>query len=178
MHENSVESNQKVDHETRRCEILGIFDEADGPLTDREVMKALGYTERNATAPDITGLIDAGLLIEVGKKFDEETEREVRACILRVKGTVVQTNVSASMFVLLKDGTWTRYSACIAVEGIARDSKVLDGLVDHRKACGVTGRVVRFVLEQWQPSTTQVKPAAPPPSMFAGKTQLTVEGLF
>lgn len=49
-----------------------------GEATDREVMKALGFSEPNSVRPRITELVKNGLLIEVGAQKDPTTGVIVR----------------------------------------------------------------------------------------------------
>jgi hypothetical protein len=51
---------------------------AGGPMTDRQVMAALGFTDPNQVRPRITELKDADWVIEVGKAKDPETGKTVR----------------------------------------------------------------------------------------------------
>lgn len=49
-----------------------------GRATDREIMRALGYSDPNKVRPRITELVDAGMLAEVGSTRDPETGKTVR----------------------------------------------------------------------------------------------------
>lgn len=51
---------------------------ANGPATDREVMRGLGFTDMNAVRPRISELIDARLLVECGEKRCAQTRQVVR----------------------------------------------------------------------------------------------------
>jgi hypothetical protein len=51
---------------------------AGGPMTDREVMQALGFTDMNAVRPRITELVDAFWCVECGRVEDPTTGKKVR----------------------------------------------------------------------------------------------------
>ena len=52
----------------------------DGPATDREVMRLLGFEDKGAVSPRITEMLDPkdGRLAEVGSRFDSWTGKTVR----------------------------------------------------------------------------------------------------
>ena len=50
----------------------------DREMTDREIMKALGFTDPNTVRPRVTELIKAGILQEYGFTLDSETGKRVR----------------------------------------------------------------------------------------------------
>lgn len=52
--------------------------EANGPATDREVQRGMGYFERCKVQPRITDLKKLGLVVEVGNKPDPESRMRVR----------------------------------------------------------------------------------------------------
>lgn len=54
-----------------------------GPLTDREVMARLGFSDTNTTRPRITEMLSTGVLEEAGEKIDLTTKKLVR--IVRIK---------------------------------------------------------------------------------------------
>jgi hypothetical protein len=62
----------------RHQQVLRALRAARGPLTDREVMIALGFGEPNAVRPRITELIDAGVLVEVDSVECPMTRKRVR----------------------------------------------------------------------------------------------------
>lgn len=51
---------------------------AHGPMTDREVMLRLDFSDPNAVRPRITGLMEDGVLVECGEKSDPITRKTVR----------------------------------------------------------------------------------------------------
>ncbi len=65
----------------RLSEILAVF-RRDGRMTDREVMRRLGYSDPNTVRPRVTEAIDMNLLEEVGKTEDPVTGRTVRVCAI------------------------------------------------------------------------------------------------
>ena len=68
----------------RQIQIIGAL-ERTYPMTDRQIMHALGYTDMNAVRPRITELIDAGVLREVGETKCPVTEKRVRICEIAPK---------------------------------------------------------------------------------------------
>lgn len=72
------QSHLKVDKQTRRQEILSVF-EAKGRMTARECKEALGYTDFNAVRPRINELRNLGKLKESGTKYDPVSDRVVTA---------------------------------------------------------------------------------------------------
>lgn len=47
-------------------------------VTDREVMRGLGFSDMNAVRPRITELVNAGALVEVGERTCHVTRKTVR----------------------------------------------------------------------------------------------------
>lgn len=47
-------------------------------VTDREVMRGLGFSDMNAVRPRVTELIEAGRLVEVGERVCPVTRKTVR----------------------------------------------------------------------------------------------------
>jgi hypothetical protein len=82
VHANSVktyhESREKLSE--RAEEVLAVYVHSGVKMTDREVMRALLYSDMNAVRPRISELIDLGLLRECGKRVDSVTGRHVRVC--------------------------------------------------------------------------------------------------
>jgi hypothetical protein len=80
VHANSVkvyrEDTAKISK--RASEVLRLLKVSGVALTDREVMKSLGFTDPNSVRPRITELIDAGLIKEAGTTTDELTGKKVR----------------------------------------------------------------------------------------------------
>lgn len=68
------ESHGKVDKATRYQQILGVLNR---PMTAREVMQALGYTDMNTVRPRLTELCALRRIKETGLKFDPATNRRV-----------------------------------------------------------------------------------------------------
>ena len=73
------ESHAKVDKQRRRVEIALVLWKAEAPMTAREISRALGYYERNATQPRLNEMKQDGVVVEMGKKYDALTERNVTA---------------------------------------------------------------------------------------------------
>jgi hypothetical protein len=70
----------------RAQKVLALFQEH--PLsayTDREVMVLLGFSDMNAVRPRLSELIDAGELLEIGKKPCAVTGKNVRLVKLAPK---------------------------------------------------------------------------------------------
>ena len=73
------ESYARVNKRLRRAEINLVLWEAEEPMTAREISRALGYYERNATQPRLNEMKRDGVVVELGKKHDALTERNVTA---------------------------------------------------------------------------------------------------
>jgi hypothetical protein len=58
--------------------VLKVLRESRVPMTDREVMRALSFSDPNAVRPRITELIDAGIITEAGSVRDGLTGKTVR----------------------------------------------------------------------------------------------------
>lgn len=69
-----------LDRDARKQAVLSVYKESAQPISDREVMVWLGFTDPNQVRPRITELIDAGELFECGRMVDETTGRKVRIC--------------------------------------------------------------------------------------------------
>jgi len=80
MHENSLAAyEQEHGHLSARAfAILELLRMRDVPLTDRQIMRELGFFEPNAVRPRITELILARLLVETGKVQCGVTNKMVR----------------------------------------------------------------------------------------------------
>jgi predicted ArsR family transcriptional regulator len=79
MHENSLfawaEEQNRLGE--RASQILASLHQ-DGPGTDREICKRLGFTDPNACRPRLTELIKKGLARECGSTRDSVTGKTVR----------------------------------------------------------------------------------------------------
>lgn len=64
----------------RRELVFGVYQNMEQPLTDREVMILLEFTDMNAVRPRITELLIEGKLVEVGSTTCTTTGRNVRLC--------------------------------------------------------------------------------------------------
>lgn len=80
MHDNSVSAFRSLNVSDRAATVLRVYVDSLAPLTDREVMRRLGFTDGNAVKPRISELVDAGLLEEHGDTIDAETHKRVRLC--------------------------------------------------------------------------------------------------
>lgn len=58
----------------RAQEILNVLKNG-SEMTAREIMHALGYTDPNKVRPRITELLGSNRIIEIDKKYDNETGR-------------------------------------------------------------------------------------------------------
>lgn len=81
VHVNSAQAyhEQRKELSERAAAVLAVYRRAVGPLTDRAVKDAMGFSDMNAVRPRITELIDAGLLQECGRVKDAVTGKVVRA---------------------------------------------------------------------------------------------------
>lgn len=80
LHANSLSAFDSLDINKRESLILSAYALARAPMTDRECMTALGFTDMNAVRPRVTSLVASGYLWECGVVRDETTGRRVRAC--------------------------------------------------------------------------------------------------
>lgn len=62
-----LESNLKLDRQTRYKQILELLETFPGGLTAREIADKLGYVERNSTSPRLTELEETAI---VKKQYD------------------------------------------------------------------------------------------------------------
>ncbi len=87
--ETEMLSEELTDKQKKYKQIVEILTEANEPMTDREIARAMkqkgyiGYEERNAAAPRVTELIKEGRLEAIGKKKDSITDRMVRVVTIR-----------------------------------------------------------------------------------------------
>jgi len=80
VHENSKQTlrEEKDNLSRREKEVLGVLHQSFNGMTDREVMKALGYSDMNAVRPRITELVQKHWAKEVGNVSDPVTGKKVR----------------------------------------------------------------------------------------------------
>ncbi len=80
MHANSLKafSEARATLGTRCLSILKVITESAAPMTDREVMAAMGQSDPNYVRPRITELKLKRLVFEVGETKDEVTGKTVR----------------------------------------------------------------------------------------------------
>ncbi len=80
VHANSQSAFYSLKNGERRAAVLAVYAKSPTALTDRQVMGALGATERNHVAPRTTELVDDGYLYEVDSVKCEVTGKTVRRC--------------------------------------------------------------------------------------------------
>ena len=78
MHVNSLRSWVDFPISERENEVLEVYTRATGPLTDRQVAKALRKQDLNYVRPTITRLLQRRLLEDRGSIVDPHTARSVR----------------------------------------------------------------------------------------------------
>ncbi len=85
QHENSMMAYEETAKEraARREAVLGVYQASTTPLTDRDVMRSMGFNDPNAARPRITELVTEGVLVECGKIRDSLTRRLVRLTKIR-----------------------------------------------------------------------------------------------
>ncbi len=88
VHANSLAAYDTLDLSEREALVMSCFHGAIQPMTDREVMERLGFTDPNAVRPRITKLVAIGLLEECGNVKDSTTGKTVRIC--RTAGAALQ----------------------------------------------------------------------------------------
>lgn len=83
MHAHSLEGHREEQptFAPRLSAILAVYAQH-GRLTDRDVMRRLGYTDPNSVRPRVTEAIKAGLLEEIGLTEDRVTGKTVRVCAI------------------------------------------------------------------------------------------------
>lgn len=77
IHHNTMNAWRELDLQPREqaiCRTLEHF----GKSTDRQIAEALQFSDMNSVRPMITGLIDRGVLTEVGETECPRTHRNVR----------------------------------------------------------------------------------------------------
>lgn len=80
------ESHAMMDKAKRRAEIVAVLERTAEPLTAREIAHLCGYgNNRQATAPRLTEMRDAGIVTEASKKRDPITDRPATAYSLANK---------------------------------------------------------------------------------------------
>ena len=85
MHANSLQAYaESQTHLSAREQLIVARMQQDvfGEWTDRQMMHALGFKDMNAVRPRITGLVQKGILKEVGSVRDEVTGKTVRTVSL------------------------------------------------------------------------------------------------
>ncbi len=80
IHGNSVASYYEMDIDGRSAEVLSLFLQVPGPMTDRDCMELLGSKDPNTVRPSITRLLADEKLVERGSIIDRVTGRRVRIC--------------------------------------------------------------------------------------------------
>lgn len=76
IHTNSLSAFASVPVSARESQVLDALDRLGGIATDRQVAEAMGSVDPNVARPRITGLIQKGVLREVGS--DLSTGRKCR----------------------------------------------------------------------------------------------------
>ncbi len=80
VHANSLACYHSLNIGDRAQAVLRVYVEATHPMTDREVMRRMGFTDPNQVRPRTTELVEGGLLEECGTTIDKETGKPVRLC--------------------------------------------------------------------------------------------------
>ena len=80
VHQNSIEGYHagKATISHRALQVLAVLRQSKAAMTDREIMRSLGFSDPNSVRPRITELIDAGIITEAGNTKDELTGKTVR----------------------------------------------------------------------------------------------------
>jgi hypothetical protein len=77
MHGNSLAAHATLDVSAREAQVLAAL-QTMGVASDREIASQMGSADPNAARPRITGLIDRGIVREVGSQVCKVTGRRVR----------------------------------------------------------------------------------------------------
>ena len=78
MHRNSLEAYHAIDINEREGMILSVLEDAQRPMTDRQIMENLGFNDPNKVRPRITDLIKKGILLECASIRDFRSRKYVR----------------------------------------------------------------------------------------------------
>lgn len=80
MHENSLEAyRSSAPMRQTRAQVILSWIAGRGPVTDRQVMLGLGFSDPNKVRPRITELVDIGDLVECGRiREDGHQVRQVK----------------------------------------------------------------------------------------------------
>lgn len=78
-HINSKDCFKGLDRKSRANMVLKVYQQANRPLMDREVMNRLAFQDINCVQPRITELIGEGKIRESGK-MKSPTGKTVRVC--------------------------------------------------------------------------------------------------
>jgi hypothetical protein len=84
MHRNSLECWDTSDFNPRELQVLKAFSSLGRPVTDKQVMEHLGFSDPNSVRPRITHLIEVGIVAETGSTRDPDTNKTVRLSYLTV----------------------------------------------------------------------------------------------
>lgn len=85
IHANTIASYRSGSLEllpARQKQIIALLRKIRAPLTDREMMVHLHFADMNSVRPSITRLVELGILVETGNRYDPTTNRTVRLCYL------------------------------------------------------------------------------------------------
>lgn len=80
MHPHSMKAHAETRAKLagRTLEVLQVIRASGKPMTDREVMHAMGFSDMNAVRPRISECVKSGHLVEVGAVKDAVTGKTVR----------------------------------------------------------------------------------------------------
>jgi hypothetical protein len=92
QHANSKAAHDKLDKATRHAQIIGLLKKRGIPLTDRQIMRGLGFTDMNEVRPRITELVQRDYLYSTGSTICRETRRPVRMCKAYARRKVRRAN--------------------------------------------------------------------------------------
>lgn len=77
-HKNSIKSFKELKADGRHAAILDLCRREARPLTDRQIVELLGFSDMNSCRPRVSELVDFGYLIECGNVRDSVTGKTVR----------------------------------------------------------------------------------------------------
>lgn len=86
VHDNSIAAFEDMDRDTRQTIVFDCYRSYPKGLTDREVMKLLGFIDMNTVRPRVTEMVNGERprLEEIGKRRDDVTGRSVRVVSILV----------------------------------------------------------------------------------------------
>jgi hypothetical protein len=84
VHRNSLSAYHGTDFSAREAAIVRVLADSSVPLSDRDIMERLGFTDANSVRPRITGLLERHILCEAADVKCARTGKTVRTVALAI----------------------------------------------------------------------------------------------